>query len=216
MSLLSKLLHFVLISTKKHGIDESHGLSHSMNVLHFAHRILEEEKKEHPLLETQEKIIYVAAAIHDMCDKKYMDQDDGIQEINEFLEDKMSTKEIDVVRTIISTMSYSTVKRQGFPELNEYLHAYHIVREADLLSAYDFDRCMLYNIHRQIDVDKNPELKMVDAFTNAYNLFQNRVLKHESDGLFITNYSRHNYLPLHIDAIKRINTWKSIIRKPLV
>jgi len=187
-----------------------------MNVLHFAHRILEEEKKEHPLLETQEKIIYVSAAIHDMCDKKYMDQDDGIQEINDFLEDKMSTKEIDVVRTIISTMSYSTVKRQGFPELNEYLHAYHIVREADLLSAYDFDRCMLYNIHTQIDVDKNSELKMVDAFTNAYNLFQNRVLKQESDGLFITNYSRHNYLPLHIDAVKRINTWKSIIKKPLV
>jgi len=216
MSLLSKLLHFVLISSKKHSIDETHGLSHSMNVLHFAHRILEEEKKEHPLLETQEKIIYVSAAIHDMCDKKYMDQDDGIQEINDFLEDKMSTKEIDVVRTIISTMSYSTVKRQGFPELNEYLHAYHIVREADLLSAYDFDRCMLYNIHTQIDVDKNSELKMVDAFTNAYNLFQNRVLKQESDGLFITNYSRHNYLPLHIDAVKRINTWKSIIKKPLV
>lgn len=216
MSLLSKLLHFVLISSKKHCIDESHGLSHSMNVLNFVYRILEEEKKEYPLLESQEKIIYVSAAIHDMCDKKYMNQEHGIQEINEFLEDKMSGQEIDIVKTIISTMSYSTVKMQGFPELNEYQHAYHIVREADLLSAYDFDRCMLYNIHTQIDVDKSPELKMVDAFTNASELFQNRVLKHASDGLFITKYSQHNYLPLHIDAIKRINTWKSIIRKPLV
>jgi len=213
MSLLNKLLHFVLISSKKHGIDESHGLSHSMNVLHFAHQILEEEKKEYAFLESQEKIIYVSAAIHDMCDKKYVNQDEGIREINAFLEDKMSAQEIDIVKTIISTMSYSTVKKVGFPDLYEYQHAYHIVREADLLSAYDFDRCMLYNIHKQIDIDKAPELKIAEAFSNANELFQNRVLKHEKDGLFITRYSQHNYLPLHIEAIKRIKIWKNIIRK---
>lgn len=216
MSLLNKLLHFVLISSKKHSIDETHGLSHSMNVLHFSHQILEHEKKEYPILEGQEKIIYVSAVIHDMCDKKYVNQESGIQEINDFLEDKLSSKEIDIVRAIISTMSYSTVKKQGFPELHEYQHAYHIVREADLLSAYDFDRCMLYNIHKQIDVNKAPELKMVDAFSNASDLFQKRVLKHSSDGLFITKHTQHNYLPLHIEAIKRMNVWKNIIKKPLM
>jgi len=187
-----------------------------MNVLHFAHQILEEEKKDNPFLESQEKIIYVSAAIHDMCDKKYVNEDDGILEINEFLEDKMSSKEIDVVKTIISTMSYSTVKKQGFPQLYEYQHAYNIVREADLLSAYDFDRCMLYNIHKQIDVDKSTELRMTDAFNNAYELFQNRVLKHEKDGLFVTKYSKLNYLPLHISALKRIQVWRGIMNKPLI
>jgi HD superfamily phosphodiesterase len=216
MSLLNKLLHFVLVASSKHNIDETHGLSHSLNVLHFAHNILEEEKKDFPHLETQEKIIYVSAAIHDMCDKKYMNQEDGLRQIEDFLDDKLDDQEIDMVKQIISTMSYSTVKRVGFPELGEYQHAYHIVREADLLAAYDFDRCMLYNIHNQIAVEKSPELKMQDAYENAQNLFQNRVLKHNTDGLFITNYSKSHYLPLHIEAYKRLNTWKNILKKPLL
>lgn len=216
MSLLNKLLHFVLISSKKHNIDETHGIAHSMNVVHFAHLILDEEKKNFPILQSQEKIIYAAAAIHDMCDKKYLNQDEGIKEINEFLEDKMTNEEIEIVRLIISTMSYSTVKKVGFPELNQYQLAYHIVREADLLSAYDFDRCMLYNIHKQIDVDKGSELKMVDAFSNAYELFKKRVLRHNLDGLFVTSYSKSNYLPLQINALKRIQIWGSIIKKPFI
>jgi hypothetical protein len=215
MSLLTKLLHFVLIVSKKSNIDESHGLSHSMNVLHFTHNILEYQKKTHPYLENQEKIIYVSAAIHDMCDKKYVNEKEGISKINEFLEDKLDKKEIDIVTKIITTMSYSTVKKKGFPELYEYQMAYHIVREADLLAAYDFDRCMLYNIHKQNE-SKDQELKMLDAFNDANELFQRRVLRHHIDGLFVTDYSKHNYLPLQIDAIKRIQTWKSLMKKPLI
>jgi HD superfamily phosphodiesterase len=216
MSLLNKLLHFVLLVSKKSKIDESHGLSHSMNVLHFTHNILENEKKNYPNLENQEKIIYVSAAIHDMCDKKYVNEKEGISKINEFLEDKMDKQEIDTVTKIISTMSYSTVKKKGFPELYEYQMAYHIVREADLLAAYDFDRCMLYNIHKQTESNKEQDLKLLDAFNDANELFQKRVLRHHIDGLFITNYSKQNYLPLQIDAIKRIQTWKKIMKKPLI
>ena len=214
MTLLNKLLHFVLVSSRTHDIDESHGLSHSMNVLNFAHNILEAEKKNFPYLEGQERVIYVSAAIHDMCDKKYMKEEDGIREINRFLKDELFPNEIDAVNKIITTMSYTKVQQNGFPQLYEYQMAYHIVREADLLSAYDFDRCILYNIHTQIDVNKSPELKFMDAFNNANTLFQNRVLKHEKDGLFVTSYSKSHYLPLHIEAIKRIQSWKNIIRKP--
>lgn len=218
MSLITKLFHFVMLMSKKYNIDESHGISHSMNVLHFAHNIIETEKHYFPLLVLHSKIIYVSAIIHDMCDKKYMDEKQGIQEINDFLEDKMTKEEIYITKCIISTMSYSKVKKHGFPELYEYQMAYHVVREADLLSAYDFDRCMLYNIHMQ---NKDPtnqsseEIKILDAFNNANELFQKRVLKHNDDQLFITNYSSHNYLPLHINAIKRINAWKQILRKPM-
>ena len=215
MSLLNKLLHFVLLVSKKSNIDESHGLSHSMNVLHFTHNILENEKKNYPHLKNQEKIIYVSAAIHDMCDKKYVNENEGISKINEFLEDKLDKKEIDIVTQIISTMSYSTVKKKGFPELYEYQMAYHIVREADLLAAYDFDRCMLYNIHKQTE-SKDQELKILDAFNDANELFQKRVLRHHIDRLFVTEYSKQNYLPLQIDAIKRIQTWKSLMKKPLI
>jgi hypothetical protein len=151
-----------------------------------------------------------------MCDKKYMDQDEGIKRINEFLEDKLEIDEIDAVKRIISTMSYSTVKQNGFPELYEYQMAYHVVREADLLSAYDFDRCMLYNIHKQVDVDKSSELKLFDAYTNAHDLFQNRVLRHHKDGLFITEYSKSHYLPLQIESVRRMNSWSSIMKKPFL
>jgi len=59
-SLLSKLFHFVLLTTKKFGIDESHGLSHSMNVLHFAHYIFNDEVEKLPYIKYHEKIIYVS------------------------------------------------------------------------------------------------------------------------------------------------------------
>jgi hypothetical protein len=190
-----------------------------MNVLHFAHNIYEAEKLRHPILEYQEKIIYVSAIIHDMCDKKYMDEDEGIYNINHFLQDKMTPQELDITKRIIRTMSYSKIKKQGFPELHEYQMAYHVVREADLLSAYDFDRCMLYNIHLQEtdpkNKDKNREIKILDAFNDAHELFYRRVLQHKQDNLFMTEYSKQHYLPLHINAIKRINAWKQIMRKTI-
>jgi HD superfamily phosphodiesterase len=204
------------MTTNKHQIDESHGLSHSMNVLHFANNIYEAEKQNFPILEGQAKVIFVSAIIHDMCDKKYIDESEGLYNINSFLEDKMTKEEIDISKKIINTMSYSKVKKMGFPELHEYQMAYHIVREADLLSAYDFDRCMLYNIHNTQNKSGPGEMNVLDAFNNASELFQNRVLKHNVDGLFITEYSKHHYLPLHIEAVKRIQTWKQILRKPML
>ena len=48
---------------------------------------------------------------------------------------------------------------------------YHIVREADLLSAYDFDRCMIYQINKN-----NGNIET--SFNDAEMLFNNRVFKH--------------------------------------
>jgi HD superfamily phosphodiesterase len=205
-SLLSKLFHFVLLTTKKYGIDESHGLSHSMNVLHFAHDIFNDEVQKLPYIKYHEKVIYVSAILHDMCDKKYMDQDSGISEIYNFLGDthKVLPEEITAVNNIISTMSYSTVKKNGFPDLYEYQPAYHIVREADLLSAYDFDRCMIYNMNMQ-NGDVNA------AFDNASKLFENRVFKHEEDGLLLTDYALLQDYSLKQTAKTRINAWRNIL-----
>ena len=208
MTLLSKLFHFVLLTSQKYNIDESHGLSHSMNVLRFASEIYETEVNTHPIIKQQEKIIYVSAALHDMCDKKYMDQDQGIREIEEFLsENKMTPVEVNVVKLIISTMSYSTVKKNGFPNLGPYKRAYHIVREADLLSAYDFDRCMIYNMHRQNgDFD--------EAFKDALNIFDIRVMKHNEDALFLTNYARQKSLELETQSLNQIASWKRLVKNP--
>jgi HD superfamily phosphodiesterase len=210
MSLLTKLFHFVLLTSQKYNIDESHGLSHSMNVLRFTNEIYKSEVCNHPILKQHEKIIYVSAVLHDMCDKKYMNQDEGIKEIEEFLsENKMTPVDINVVKLIISTMSYSTVKVHGFPNLGPYRRAYHVVREADLLSAYDFDRCMIYNMHKK-------EGDVLEAFKDASHIFDIRVMKHNEDGLFTTNYARQKSFELETQSLNQISTWKRLIKNPVV
>jgi hypothetical protein len=211
MSLLSKLLHFVLIASRKHGIDESHGLSHSMNVLVYANKIYENAVVNHPILKKDEKLIYVSAILHDMCDKKYMNEKDGIREIEDFLQDNnaLNPTEINISKQIMSTMSYSKVKTDGFPILGGYQKAYHVVREADLLTAYDFDRCMVYKMNKNGgNVD--------EAFKDAEELFINRVLKHNDDGLFLFDYSKKESLILHNAALNRIASWRNLFNKPFL
>jgi HD superfamily phosphodiesterase len=191
--------------TKKYNIDESHGVSHSMNVLHFAHDIYSYEVVNNPNLKKYEKIIYVSAVLHDMCDKKYVNELDGLAELNHFLVDKMDQYELSVTNKIISTMSYSTVKKFGFPDMKEYTPAYHIVREADLLSAYDFDRCIIYNMHRR-------KGNLIESYHDAVTLFEKRVFKHYDDGLLVTEYSKKNYLNLHNNALNRLESWKRLVR----
>jgi HD superfamily phosphodiesterase len=204
MNLLTNLIKFIIITIRKYNIDESHGLSHSLNVLHNAYNIYSSELPKNSFLKDQERIILVSTLVHDMCDKKYMSQDDGINEIELFLNTKISQEEIEVTKKIIATMSYSTVKKNGFPELNNYQLAYNIVREADLLAAIDFDRCMVYDLFTRTG-------NINDAYENALKLFEVRVLKHEEDNLYITEYSKNQDKILKQLAIQRINSWNKII-----
>jgi HD superfamily phosphodiesterase len=205
MNLISKLFSFIAYMTKKHSIDESHGLSHSMSVLNYAYNNYETNLVNNTYLKDQEKIILVSALIHDLCDKKYMSETDGMKEIELFLDNKISNQEIDITKQIISTMSYSTVKKNGFPKLNEYQLAYHIVRESDLLSAIDFDRCMIYNMNRMNG-------NIMEAYDNSIKLFETRVFRHNEDGLYITDYAKQMDLILKENSLQRMNNWKKIIK----
>jgi hypothetical protein len=208
MNLVNQLLYFVLATSKKYNIDESHGLTHSINVLHFANELFEYESVLHPRIKNHDKIIYISAALHDMCDKKYMDVNDGIHDIEEFLQDKLVPNEINIVKQIVSTMSYSKVKKDGFPHLGQFQNAYNIVREADLLTAYDFDRCIVYNMHcKGNNIDS--------AFNEAYDLFHTRVFQHENDGLLTTDYSKAKHIVLKNTALDRMNSWRKILHKKL-
>jgi HD superfamily phosphodiesterase len=206
MSLFTKLFHYVLLATSKYGIDDSHGLSHSMNVLHYATKIYEDEVVKYPILKSQSKIIQVSAILHDMCDKKYMDEIAGIKEIDKFLEKEtdLTPIEINISKEIMHTMSYSKVKKNGFPNLGGYQRAYHIVREADLLTAYDFDRCMIYKMNRE-------KCNLAEAYKDAKDLFENRVLKHNMDHLFLLDYSKTESLKLHAIAMDRMKHWNRLI-----
>ena len=129
-----------------------------------------ERVKTKPYLEEQQKIIYSSAILHDMCDNKYMDVECGLNEINNVLSEHLTQEDTEVIKTIINTMSYSKVKQMDFC-LGHYQLAYHIVREADLLAAYDFDRCMIYHMNKN-----NSDVR--EAFYNAEELFNHRVLRH--------------------------------------
>jgi hypothetical protein len=107
-------------------------------------------------------------------------------------------------KQIMATMSYSKVKQYGYPIMGGYQKAYHIVREADLLTAYDFDRCMIYQMNKNGG-------NLEDAFKNANELFENRILRHNDDGLFLFDYSKKESLVLHQLALQRINSWKKIL-----
>ena len=204
MDLLNDLSKFILETSAKYKIDETHNISHSFDVLHVAHAIYETELQTNPSIVAHKKIIYLAAALHDMCDKKYMNEAEGLAEIKAFLNSKITDAEIAAVASIITTMSYSKVKQYGFPDLGIYQRAYHVVREADLLTAYDFDRCMIYHMK----VNKG---NFKDSFFKAEELFEHRVFRHAEDNLFRTEYALTHYSALHNQAIDRIKTWKTIL-----
>jgi len=191
--------------TEKYNIDESHGLKHSMDVDYFSSKIYEYELPLNPKLSDQINIIYTSAILHDMCDKKYMNQGEGIMHIKDFLSDKLSPLEITTVESIISTMSYSTVKKHGFPDLGEYQTAYHIVREADLLAAYDFDRCVIFQMTQNNDNYENSIKVSID-------LFENRILKYIDDKLFTTHYAKLLSKNLHISALNKLNSIKKLYK----
>jgi HD superfamily phosphodiesterase len=202
--LINSAFNYVIQTSKLYSIDESHALKHSMDVFHLSNKIYETEVPKNILLENQKDIIYASAILHDMCDKKYMDEKEGISKINYFMKDYMANEKLEVVNNIISTMSYSKVKINGFPTLKEHQLAYHIVREADLLTAYDVERCIIYSMM----VEK---LNYVDSITRTINIFENRVLKYRDDKLFVTNYSNKLSHFLHQKALKDIDNLKKII-----
>lgn len=185
----------VVKMSAKYEIDESHALKHSMEVYKFAQEIYDYELLMNPYLVEQQHIIFVAAILHDMCDKKYMIVSDGLYDIKENMGFIMTAEELIVVEQIITTISYSKVKCHGYPELGKYQLAYHIVREADLLAAYDIDRCIIFGIM----VDK---LVYSEASKRATKLFNTRVLKYIDDNLFITAYSKYKSVELHNNALK--------------
>jgi hypothetical protein len=161
-----------------------------MEVMRFAYEIFTSERQSNPHITSQETIILAAAILHDMCDRKYVpDEAVAIQEIRDFMAGHLTADELDIIVSIVTTMSYSKVKKSGYPDLGEYQLAYHIVREADLLAAYDIDRCVIFGM-------AVTKLNYTDAFARATELYRERVLTYRSDGLFVTEYSNRRSLEL--------------------
>ena len=209
MNLINIGFKYVVQTSQLYKIDESHALKHSMEVYGIAKKIYESELPKNPFLEKQREIIYMASIGHDMCDKKYMDEKEGILKYQTYLSEYMMPSDLEIMGKIIGTMSYSKVRVNGYPNLGEYQLAYHIVREADLLSAYDIDRCIMYTMYNK----GNNNITYADALTEAIDLFDYRVFKMRKDHLFITNYSKKESLKLHRKAKKDVKSLSEILKK---
>jgi len=139
-----------------------------------------------------------------MCDKKYVDNEiKCLEDIENNFKDLISEKELDIVLKIISTMSYSKVKKDGYPLLGEYQSAYHIVREADLLSGYDFDRCLMYRMAKS-DMDFSESMK------ESIKIYETRILSYVYDNLFVNRYSINKSMILHGEAKLHLKNMKEL------
>ncbi len=199
------IFNFITHTCNKFSIDESHGLKHSMDVFKYSQRIVKNEKLLHPVLKDQERVIYTSALLHDMCDNKYMDEQFGLNRIRNFIKTYLNyeDKETESICDIISTMSYSKVKKNGFPNLNDHQMAYHVVREADLLTAYDIDRCIVFNMNRyNVDYTK--------SVNEACDLYEVRMGKHIEDNLFFTSTGLDIAKDLEKDANERFDELKNL------
>ena len=202
--LINKAFQFVIKTSDQYNIDESHALKHSMDVFQYANKIYDSEVLLNPYLREQKDVIFVASIVHDMCDTKYFfDENSRLDNIESYFKEDIAKPKLDTILEIISTMSYARVKESGYPDLKEYQNAYHIVREADLLTAYDTDRCIMYGMH-------NKNVSYTDSLDESIELFEKRILQYRNDRLFVTNYSKNKSLHLHIQSIRDLNNIKNI------
>ena len=206
VTLVNRAFQFVILNSERYHIDESHALRHSMDVYHYASQIYNSEVPMNPYLEEQRPVIYGSAILHDMCDKKYMDEAYGLHDIQEYMKGYMSSDDMNMMSNIISTMSYSKVKRVGFPDLGEHQLAYHIVRESDLLSGYDVSRCIIYQMMHE-------KYEFADSIDVANSLFNTRMLTYIPDNLFVTDYSKQLSAILHEQARDDVQRMVEINRR---
>jgi len=205
VNLVNQAFRFVIQTSQEYNIDESHSLKHSLEVFNYANAIYESEVVKFPHLEKHREIISLASIVHDMCDKKYMDEDCGVANMVNYMRDYIIPEDLTIVSNIIKTMSYSKVKLSGYPDFGEYQLAYHIVRESDLLGAYDLDRCIIYRM-------MHDKCNYTDALVESKNLFEKRILNYRKDKLFVTSYSKNKSLLLHKKAVKDVEKLDSLLK----
>jgi len=206
---LNKIFKFITTTCHLYKIDESHGIRHSIDILRITKNIFDEEIVKCNYLKNKEHIVYTSALLHDMCDDKYIKPNEGIDNIRSFLiKSKYDESDIDIILRIMNTMSYSKVKKNGFPFTRAddkiFRKMYNIVREADLLCAYEVERCIIYDQYA-----RNNDFTI--SYTKAYDLFQVRMFKHFDDNLFTTSYALREGRKMHNDAENRLIEIKKII-----
>ena len=174
------LFNFIEQQCMKYDIDKSHGSKHAWGTALRAMAIL---KTLENVSDKEERIAIYSAALHDTCDSKYCPIQEATSDIRSFLLGiQWAPEEIEAVLSIITTMSYSKLKKNvkegviEYPDHGEWQRAYDVARNADLLEGYIVARCVLYNQH--IYPGKTED----EHWERAEQLFNERVFNYVSEG----------------------------------
>lgn len=184
LSLRTSLFNFVQRQCDRHHIDESHGIIHAKRCVMWVDRMLDDT-----LSDDQKTVAVYSAALHDLCDKKYVSAFTSINELHAWLNEhaqenrSLRGEMIEAILAIIQTMSYSflmqrryTDGKPWFPDHGEWTCSYHIARQADVLEGYHVGRCYLYTKHAYQELEEDEVWRRVEE------LFQKRMYKYVSDG----------------------------------
>jgi HD superfamily phosphodiesterase len=194
------LFEFGLDTIQRFNIDWSHGMDHALAVLHYARDIVAGYQRDHPKIQLiprhtnpeAKRLIDVAALVHDWIDHKYMREDVGIARLEQVFQEHNFPYTASVV-AIITSISFSkrvTRKKQGLPmlDLGELQLAAEIVADADMLDAYNPERCLVYQ--NRFANDPEEYRRIVRA------ILVDRVLQYR-DHYLNTPYARAIAKPLH-------------------
>lgn len=205
MSQLEKIIRFINQTCAIYNIDDSHDLRHSLEVLGWSEQITKDQTLHQETLQ----IIHLACLLHDMCDKKYMDEQIGLERIRCFLKDELEVTNdiLEAVVFIISTMSYSKVIKYGYPDFKgnpELEYCYHVVRNSDLLCSYDPERCINYQIRCGGS--------RLEGIKKMLELFDNRVFKLLDNNYINIELAKPYALELHNKALVEVEKYKAEIQ----
>jgi hypothetical protein len=199
--MLNKVVEFIHITCILFNIDDSHGLGHAIKTLLWSLRI----SKDMKLTFHECQVIQLSCLLHDMCDKKYMDEQFGVDRIRFFLTETLQLDPgvIERVIFIITTMSYSKVIKQGYPDFKGdpgVELCYHIVRNSDLLESYDPERCIGYHV-RCGGTRK-------DGIIRMFEIFENRIMLLLKNGYINLEPAKEYALDLHKKALDDLKRYK--------
>lgn len=185
---------FCKATCKRLGIDSSHDETHMARVADLTielNRLCEQDVSQE-----ESDVMILAAFTHDLCDRKYVDPSSGLLTIHDWLSSVTSEEQRDAVIYIISTMSYSKVSKHGYPtDLGKWERAYHHVRVADLIDAYDIQRCYDYQTHAHPNMDEH------EKWLAVVELFERRVFTQKDLYILpVCPYAAHIVEPLDVGA----------------
>jgi hypothetical protein len=199
--MISQVIEFIRTTCILFNIDDSHGLGHSIKTLLWSLRI----SKDMKLTFYESKVIQLSCLLHDMCDKKYMDEQFGVNRIRIFLSETLREDPgiVERVIFIITTMSYSKVIKQGYPNFTgdpSIEMCYHIVRNSDLLESYDPERCIGYHVR----CGGNRK----DGIIRMFEIFENRIMRLIENGYINLEPAKEHAFELHKKALLDLERYR--------